>query len=697
VLIRSDSNQGRKLVEERFHPDIIFGVPEKKCKIEEKSYRIHKHACLPNCPQPILTLFAHSHTTTAALCLSIDNNTDLTMRWFLRSALLLLALSATTVAASKVGDNARDQQLQDIIYWVRSEGGFFNNKLEIRRADPADPTSYYGIFAKETIQLNERIMTIESSSMMRHELGSYFDDKEESFQVLCGLTQRLLKELRLGVKSMYAPYINYILGEEYGQIPATWSETGKAMLREIIDQGEEGWDMTDWITNGFEGKCIKEGNAFEIQALALAAQRGYHNLLIPLYDMANRSNDKEAINMENTSIDLDVMRVSASREIPAGQELLTTYDGYTRCGSVADYWGTQAILCNYGFVEPYPRKFKLGMDDEYLLEGFGGGQDLLLSVHENKQTKKLEVTWVNEEIESPDAEDIDWMKQYRRILEGRLHGGTLESKRNEIPKREWNVIFEYLEAILTAVDSAIETVMYDLEKYDLDPANYEGECDKDGNCSAPWMSYADLDEPIEVDEEKEYLFIYQSETLIYGIDHFDHTGNSDSHYQSMDYWMEPRTKEMCFHIDTVFQMCSSYRPHYHEMGVHLPARYLVDSLKRVLWIGGGDAMFLHEILKYPDLELAVGLELDQKVTRGAFQYFGVQPHFDNEKVQWWFGDASKSLLMLPKDYFGSFDMVLVDLSDTVLSLSVTKEMDIIGALSLLLKPDGIFVMNEMVR
>jgi spermidine synthase len=116
----------------------------------------------------------------------------------------------------------------------------------------------------------------------------------------------------------------------------------------------------------------------------------------------------------------------------------------------------------------------------------------------------------------------------------------------------------------------------------------------------------------------------------------------------------------------------------------------------VMWVGSGDAMFLHEILKYNSLELAVGLELDQEVTRGAFKYFGAQPHWDNEKVQWWFGDAAKSLLMLPVDYFGSFDMVLVDLPDTVLSLSVTKEMDIIGALALLLKPDGIFVMNELV-
>jgi spermidine synthase len=62
------------------------------------------------------------------------------------------------------------------------------------------------------------------------------------------------------------------------------------------------------------------------------------------------------------------------------------------------------------------------------------------------------------------------------------------------------------------------------------------------------------------------------------------------------------------------------------MGVHLPACCFPEGLKRVLWIGGGDAMFLHEILKHTELELAIGLELDQKVTRQAFKHFGAQPH-----------------------------------------------------------------------
>jgi len=63
-------------------------------------------------------------------------------------------------------------------------------------------------------------------------------------------------------------------------------------------------------------------------------------------------------------------------------------------------------------------------------------------------------------------------------------------------------------------------------------------------------------------------------------------------------------------------------------------------------------------------------------------------------VEWWFGDASKSILLLPKDYFGSFDLVLIDLSETVASFKVTGSLDVLEALTLLMKDDGIFVKNE---
>lgn len=103
---------------------------------------------------------------------------------------------------------------------------------------------------------------------------------------------------------------------------------------------------------------------------------------------------------------------------------------------------------------------------------------------------------------------------------------------------------------------------------------------------------------------------------------------------------------------------------------------------------------LHEILKYPSLEKVIGLELDQTVVRKSFKYFRTQAHFDDDRVEWWFGDATKSLLMLPKDYWGSFDLVIVDLSETVMAYSVTEELDVFDALALLLNPDGVMVKNE---
>lgn len=80
--------------------------------------------------------------------------------------------------------------------------------------------------------------------------------------------------------------------------------------------------------------------------------------------------------------------------------------------------------------------------------------------------------------------------------------------------------------------------------------------------------------------------------------------------------------------------------------------------------------------------------------RNSFEHFKTQPHFSNPKVQWWFGDGAKSLTLLPRSYFGTFDLVLLDLSETVMSMTVTKGLDVFGAMKLLLSDTGIMVKND---
>ena len=183
----------------------------------------------------------------------------------------------------------------------------------------------------------------------------------------------------------------------------------------------------------------------------------------------------------------------------------------------------------------------------------------------------------------------------------------------------------------------------------------------------------------------------------YGEDHddFETVATENSLYQKVLFEENLNMEDKCLRLDSTLQQCSTYRPHYHEPFVHLSASYVTNhDVKRVVFVGGGDSMLLHEVLKYPSLELVLGLELDQKVTRNSFEHFKTQPHFDDERVQWWFGDGAKSLTLLPREYFGTFDLVLLDLSETVMSMTVTEGLDVFGAMKLLLSDTGIMVKND---
>eukprot|EP00986_Skeletonema_menzelii_P020196 scaffold30474_cov166-Skeletonema_menzelii.AAC.1 len=247
-----------------------------------------------------------------------------------------------------------------------------------------------------------------------------------------------------------------------------------------------------------------------------------------------------------------------------------------------------------------------------------------------------------------------------------------------------------------------------------------GRPNRDGTCANPMMDTSSSDDDDDEEDSsdeggQEYKQAYQSAgnpnahidkdnlteqkitscgSYIDLSDYTDAVFESKSFYQAVAWTEHPGKPDTCLSLDDVLQICHSYRPHYHEPYIHFPAAYLKE-MKRIVFIGGGDSMLLHESLKYPDVELVLGLELDQKVVRESLRYLHTQPHFDDPRVQWWFGDASKSLALLPREWFGTFDLVMVDLSETAMSLSVNDDLDIFGALALLMKPEGVFVKNEM--
>lgn len=351
---------------------------------------------------------------------------------------------------------------------------------------------------------------------------------------------------------------------------------------------------------------------------------------------------------------------------------------------------------DYGFVEYYPQRW------HYMEEDFQFDID-------QKENGYLTLQWDAKNRPNPtDGKLMEecraWFRTEIRRLR-RIKNVDLDFAVDEVPKYELDAIWKFVDANVAAMTLALAS---------LGPSPPpEKAVSTKGDIRTPSADDDDYDEmmmvfnvaPSGLNGTHYDPLNWEFDTLDYAnptcnnreimrFRDFDPLEFTKTAYQSMTFVQKTSTDNVCMDLDNIVQICANYRPQYHEYVTHVAARF-VKTVKRVIFIGGGDSMLLHEALRYPDVELVVGLELDQTVTRKCFKHFKSSPHFDDDRVEWWFGDATKSLLLLPEEYWGSFDLVLVDLSETVMSFSVTKELDVFDALALLLSPVGVMVKNEM--
>jgi len=101
---------------------------------------------------------------------------------------------------------------------------------------------------------------------------------------------------------------------------------------------------------------------------------------------------------------------------------------------------------------------------------------------------------------------------------------------------------------------------------------------------------------------------------------------------------------------------------YHEMMTH-PVLYTHPNPRTVWIIGGGDCGSLKEVLKHPEVESAVQIEIDERVTRLAEQYFPDLCAFNHDpRAQLLFVDG---IQWVQDAEDGSVDIIIVDSTDPV--------------------------------
>jgi hypothetical protein len=234
-----------------------------------------------------------------------------------------------------------------ILEWVHNaEGGYYSPKQEFRYANPGDPTSVGGIFAKQRIVKGETVCKVPWERMIKS------DDPTEEGQLCCGTANAVAREMRKGEISDYAPYVAYLNAQREDQLPSAWSKKGKALLQEILGGMGEATSIpptepTEWLEIDWYTRCRADpSDTLAAKAALLVVQRSDDYLMIPAYDFYNHRNGKW-LNTQTVSVEGKHHITKATRTIEPGEQLYISYNRCNECEGRDFGYGTAGKVVRY--------------------------------------------------------------------------------------------------------------------------------------------------------------------------------------------------------------------------------------------------------------------------------------------------------------------------------------------------------------
>jgi hypothetical protein len=239
--------------------------------------------------------------------------------------------------------------VDDLLQWFEEEDGFFNSKQEILPEIPGDPTSRLGIFAKERIEEGEMLAQIPWDIIITNREEQEEDDddgndKEHLSRISCSIVRNLVREIKLGKESEYAPYVSYLLAQKQGQLPSSWSEAGKKLFVEVLG-GERNLeilmnDSVDLLDHDWFELCGGEKSDDLSRNAAMLVQQysKKDRMMIPIFDFYTHRNGSW-YNIK-TILSKEGYTVVARRTIEAGEPIHNSIDQCDDCHGFDEFDGT---------------------------------------------------------------------------------------------------------------------------------------------------------------------------------------------------------------------------------------------------------------------------------------------------------------------------------------------------------------------
>lgn len=392
----------------------------------------------------------------------------------------LFLLNSSCVADDSNVIDLDKQHSESLINWLETSGGYFHPALEMRRIDPENPSSHFGMFANHDIKNNTRLIQVPYKMTINADWNPHYEGPESP--MTCETVWNLIAQIKKGKESFHYPYVHYLQDTQPpGIIPSAWSHEGKRLLHKVLTgtykyPGSLAQEEEDKIPEGFielppdeplvwqnewVESCGGNDDPLEQYAALALINRGWDDIMIPLIDMQSHRNGKYTNTRHNALHEGNDPILYASRDIKAGEEINTSYNqcGHD-CGGRTDIYGTPEILRDYGFVEQMPQSWNfweldLGFHIDYVYEDDGGRP---VQNRSRKESYEI-VAWTNEE--DADENDMDLLQERLDQTRETLDEILSRDKHQDVPENEYNIIVDYMENMELALEVAISTI-YDL-------------------------------------------------------------------------------------------------------------------------------------------------------------------------------------------------------------------------------------------
>jgi len=201
------------------------------------------------------------------------------------SLLLTSSFVAVSASASNADGGEHDASVANLVeYFTTKKGVFYSPKQQIRYEN-----GMMGVFATERIEVGELLCSVPWNATIN--AGRKIKNPPH---LVCDTVRSLAKEMRLGEKSDYGPYVQYLLNQQVGQLPSAWSQPAKDLLLRVLDGDREGYgalppgDATNLLDDSWHSECGGVDDPMENNAAMLVVQRAEDDLMVPVYDFYNQ-------------------------------------------------------------------------------------------------------------------------------------------------------------------------------------------------------------------------------------------------------------------------------------------------------------------------------------------------------------------------------------------------------------------------